>query len=61
MYHETINAALGFEKISMTDREVMEKIGSMNIEESRRFEQDGKQVCLYRMPSGRYEITAYKM
>lgn len=61
MYHETLNQALNAENIEMTAMEVDTKIGAMEYEQTVRFQHNGKQVALFRMPSGRYEITAYSI
>lgn len=59
MYHETLNQALESENIEMTMDEVSEKIGTMAIGQSVRFQKSNRQVCLYRMDSGRYEVFSY--
>lgn len=62
MYHDSLNQAL--ESVGLGDmscNDVNEKIGSLKNEESKRFQHNGKQVCLYRMSSGRYEIVAYNL
>lgn len=62
MYHDTLNQAL--DSVGLGDMlalDVDAKIGSMQYGDTKRFQHDGKQVAIYRMDSGRYEITAYKM
>ncbi len=61
MYFDNLNLALASENIEMDINEVSQKIGSISIEETKRFQTNGKQVSIYRMPSGRYEITAYNL
>lgn len=62
MYFETLNLALDSENISMTDAEVMQKIGNMSYGETKRFQHQNKQIAIFRSDvSGRYEITAYNL
>lgn len=61
IYHETLNGALLSENINMTTLEVSQLIGHIDYEETKRFQFENKQVVIYRMPSGRYEITSYSL
>jgi len=59
MYHNSLNAALESENLEMNTTEVSNKIGSLSNGDTKRFQHDGRQVSIYRMNSGRYEILTY--
>ena len=60
-YYDNLNAALTSINLEMTDFEVNTIIGSINYEETKRFQFKNTQVVIFRMPSGRYEITSYSI
>ncbi len=61
MLYDTLNLALESENIEMDIIEVGQKIGSINKEETKRFQTQSKQVSIYRNHNGRYEILSYAL
>lgn len=61
MYHSSLNEALESQNLEMSINDVTAKIGSIGVNETKRFQHDNRQVSIYRMDSGKYEILSYKL